>query len=194
FEIFIRKFIYNFGSPAITRVTNAGNMSKFPALAIRNWGQGDFDTQQDSGRVYIVWPDARLFSIPAAGEPKSYTIFMRTYRTEGGAGFGPELQVSPYDSISAATLPVATVGDSNRVWIAWQKPDDVTGTLALFTRTYHSNTGVFDPIVEQTPGIFFGGNASIAASRDGVVHLVWVDTRSGSQQVWTKRFVPGSGW
>jgi hypothetical protein len=44
------------------------------------------------------------------------------------------------------------------------------------------------------PGVFFAGNASIAASRDGVVHLVWVDTRSGSQQIWTKRYVPGSGW
>lgn len=194
FEIFIRKFIFNFGSPAITRVTTAPNMSKFPALAVRNWGAGDFDTQQDSGRVYIVWQDARLFSIPSAGEPKSYTIFMRTYRTQGGAGFGPELQVSPYDSINAAQLPVATVGDSNRVWIGWQKPDDVSGTMALFTRVYHSNTAVLDPIVQQTPGAFFGGNASIAASRDGVVHLVWVDTRSGSQQVWTKRFVPGSGW
>ena len=194
FEIFIRKFIFNFGSPSATRVTNAGNMSKFPALAIRNWGAGDFDTQQDSGRVYIVWQDARLFSVPQAGEPKSYTIFMRTFRTQGGTGFGPEMQVSPYDSINAAQLPVATVGDSNRVWIAWQKPDDVSGTMALFTRVYHSNTGVLDPLVQQTPGIFFGGNASIAASRDGVVHLVWVDTRSGTQQVWTKRFVPGSGW
>jgi hypothetical protein len=194
YEIFIRKFIYNFGSPAITRVTNASNMSKFPALAVRNWGAGDFDTQQDSGRVYIVWQDARLFSIPAVGEPRSYTIFMRTYRTQGGAGFGPEIQVSPYDSIYAAQLPVATVGDSNRVWIAWQKPDDVTGTNAIFTRVYHSNTGVLDPITEQTNGVFFAGNASIAASRDGVVHLVWVDTRSGTQQVWTKRFVPGSGW
>ena len=194
FEIFFRRFVYNFGSPAITRVTNAGNMSKFPALAVRNWGAGDFDTQQDSGRVYIVWQDARLFSVPLAGEPKSYTIFMRTFRSKGGAGFGPEIQVSPYDSIYAAQLPVATVGDSNRVWIAWQKPDDVTGTTALFTRVYHSNTGTLDPIVQQTPGVFFGGNASIAASRDGVVHLVWVDTRSGTQQVWTKRFVPGSGW
>jgi len=111
FEIFFRRFIFNFGSPYITRVTNAPNMSKFPALATRNWGAGDFDTQQDSGRVYIVWQDARLFSIPAAGEPKSYTIFMRTFRSMGGTAFGPELQVSPYDSIFPATLPVVTVGD-----------------------------------------------------------------------------------
>jgi hypothetical protein len=27
-----------------------------------------------------------------------------------------------------------------------------------------------------------------------VVHLVWVDTRTGFQEVWTKRFVPGTGW
>jgi hypothetical protein len=194
FEIFFRRFIYNFGSPYITRVTNAGNMSKFPAIAIRNWGAGDYDTQQDSGRVYIVWQDARLFSIPQAGEPKSYTIFMRTFRSMGGTAFGPEIQVSPYDSISPATLPVVTVGDSNRVWIAWQKPDAVSGNSSLFSTAYHSSTGALDPIIQQTPGFFFAGSASIAASRDGVVHLVWVDTRSGSQQIWTKRFVPGSGW
>ncbi|TMQ59981.1 MAG: T9SS type A sorting domain-containing protein [Candidatus Eisenbacteria bacterium] len=194
FEIFFRRFIYNFGSPFITRVTNAGNMSKFPAIAIRNWGAGDFDTQQDSGRVYIVWQDARLFSVPLSGEPKSYTIFMRTFRSMGGTGLGPELQVSPYDSINAATLPVCTVGDSNRVWIVWQKPNDGTGSTALYSRVYHSNTAVLDPVVQLTSGVTFSGNASIAASRDGVVHLAWVDTRSGLQQIWTKRFVPGSGW
>lgn len=194
FEIFFRRFIYNFGSPFITRVTNASNMSKFPALAVRNWGAGDYDTQQDSGRVYIVWQDARLFSIPLLGEPKSYTIFMRTFRSMGGTGFDPEVQVSPYDSINATTLPVVTVGDSNRVWIAWQRPDAASGISAIFTRAYHSNTGFLDSLVQQTPGLFFSGNPSMAASRDGVVHLVWVDIRSGTQQIWTKRYVPGSGW
>jgi hypothetical protein len=194
FEIFFRRFIYNFGSPYITRVTTAGNMSKYPAIAIRNWGAGDYDTQQDSGRVYITWQDARLFSVPVAGEPKSYTIYMRTFRSMGGTGFGPEIQVSPYDSLNPATLPVVTVGDSSRVWLVWQKPNDGSGTSALFSRVYHSNTGVLDSIQQLTPGMFFAGNSSIAAGRDGVVHLVWVDTRSGSQQIWTKRFVPGSGW
>jgi hypothetical protein len=40
----------------------------------------------------------------------------------------------------------------------------------------------------------FSGSASITTTRDGVVHVVWVDSRTGAQQVWTKRFVPGSGW
>src|SRR5262249_1999553 len=133
FEIFIRRFIFNFGSPFITRVTDAANMSKFPAIAVRNWGAGDVDTQSDSGRVYIVWQDARLFSIPAVGEPKSYTIFMRTFRSMGGTGLGPEIQVSPYDSVNAATLPVVTVGDSSRVWIAWQRPDAVSGVSTLYS-------------------------------------------------------------
>ncbi len=195
FEIFFRRFIYNFGSPFITRVTNAGNMSKFPAIAIRNWGAGDYDTQQDSGRVYIVWQDARLFSVPPLGsEPKSYTIFMRTFRSMGGTGFGPEIQVSPYDSLNTAANPGVTVGDSNRVWIVWQKPDAVTSVQTLYTTVLHSNTGVLEPIVKQTPSLAFAGSASIAASRDGVVHLVWVDTRGGPQQIWTKRYVPGSGW
>ena len=195
FEIFFRKFIFNFGAPTITRVTNSPNMSKYPSMATRNWGAGDYDTQQDSGRLYIVWQDGRLFA-PTGTEPPSYQIFMRTFRTQGGTGFGPELQVSPFDTANAATLPVVTVGDSNRVWIVWQKPISGTGTTALFERVYHSNTGVLDTLVQLTPGIAFAGNASIAASRDGVVHLVWADTRVGGniQQIWTKRFLPGSGW
>ena len=194
FEIFFRRFIYNFGSPFITRVTNAPNMSKNPAIAIRNWADGDLATRQDSGRVYIVWQDARLFPIPTSGAPRSYTIFMRTFRSMGGTGFGPELQVSPFDTLNAATSPVVTVGDSNRVWIVWQKPSDGTGTTALYSSLYHSNTGVLDPVVQLTSGTSFSGTASIAATRDGVVHLVWADTRTGFQEIWTKRFVPGSGW
>jgi len=193
FEIFFRRFIYNLGSPGITRVTDFYNPSKYPSMAIRNWNDGDPGTQNDSGRIYIVWQDARLFSIPLVGEPKSYTIFMRTYRARGGAGFGPEFQVSPYDSENVASLPVAAVGDSSRVRIVWQKPTGA-GTTTLYERVYHSDTGTFDAVQPLTSGIAFSGNASIAASRDGVVHLVWVDTRSGSQQVWTRRFVPGSGW
>jgi hypothetical protein len=194
FEIFFRRFIYNFGSPFITRVTNAPNMSKNPAIAIRNWADGDLATRQDSGRVYIVWQDARLFPIPTSGAPRSYTIFMRTFRSMGGTGFGPELQVSPFDTLNAATLPVVTVGDSNRVWIVWQKPSDGTGTTALYSSLYHSNTGVLDPVVQLTSGTSFSGTPSIAATPDGVVHLVWADTRTGFQEIWTKRFVPGSGW
>ena len=194
FEIFFRRFVYNFGSPSITRVTNAGNMSKYPSIAIRNWGDGDLGTRQDSGRVYIVWQDARLFPLPSSGEPRSYTIFMRTFRSMGGTGFGPELQVSSYDTLNAATSSVVAVGDSNRVWIVWQKSSDGTGTTALYSSLYHSNTGVLDPIVQLTSGPSFSGSASIAATRDGVVHLVWTDTRTGFQEVWTKRFVPGTGW
>jgi hypothetical protein len=194
FEIFFRRFVYNFGSPYITRVTNASNMSKNPSMAIRNWGDVDLGTRQDSGRVYIVWQDARLFPLPTSGDPRSYTIFMRTFRSMGGTGFGPELQVSSYDTLNAATSPVVTVGDSNRVWIVWQKASDGTGTTALYSSLYHSNTGVLDPIVQLTSGPSFSGTPSIAATRDGVVHLVWTDTRTGFQEIWTKRFVPGSGW
>ncbi len=193
FEIFFRRFVYNFGSPSVTRVTNAANMSKYPAIAIRNWGEGDYDTQQDSGRVYIVWQDGRLFPVTGA-EPASYTVFLRTFRSQGGTGFGPELQVSPFDTVNAASLPVVTVGDSNRVWIVYQRPNGGGTTTALYSRVYHSNTATFDAEVKLTPGLVFGGSASIAASRDGVVHLAWVDTRSGTQQVWAKRFVPGTGW
>jgi hypothetical protein len=194
FEIYFRRFIYNFGSPTITRVTNAPNPSRYPSIAIRNWGQGDPSTQDDSGRVYLAWQDARLFSIPSAGDPVSWTIYFRTFQSRGGAGFGPEIQVTPYDSINATTSPVLTVGDSSRVWIVYQK---TTNTINdLYYSVYHSNTHVMDApkplVVDATSNATL---ASVAATRDGVVHVVWIDTRNGGrQQIFWKKFVPGSGW
>src|SRR5262245_23299264 len=121
FEIYFRRFIYNFGSPNITRVTNASNPSKYGALATHNWGGDDFATAADSGRIYVAWQDARLYSIPVVGEPKSYNIFFRTWTTRDGSGFGPEIQVSPYDSVNAANSPVVACGDSSRVFVVYQR-------------------------------------------------------------------------
>ncbi|HEX7077373.1 MAG TPA: FlgD immunoglobulin-like domain containing protein [Candidatus Eisenbacteria bacterium] len=194
FEIYIRRFTYNFGSPYITRVTNASNPSRYPSIAILNWGQNDIPTQQDSARVYIAWQDARLFSVPTVGAPASYTIFFRTFQSKGGVGFGPEIQVSPYDSLNAATAPVLTVGDSSRVWIVYTKQNGGLGDL--YTAVYHSNTRVMDPPqpLETDPGT--GASLpTVAATRDGVVNVVWADTRNGSRpQLFWRKFVPGSGW
>ena len=194
FEIYFRRFVYNFGSPSITRVTNAYNPSRYPSLATLNWGQTDSATVSDSGRVYIAWQDSRLFSIPPAGEPISYAIYFRTFQSRGGVGFGPEIRVSPYDSLSAATSPVLARGDSSRVWIVWQKAPTEGASPDLFYAIYNAVTRTMGPAQQLTNDPAFSGSASIAATRDGVVHVAWVDTRTASQQIWTKRFVPGSGW
>jgi hypothetical protein len=194
FEIYFRRFIYNFGSPTITRVTSFYNPSKFPSMATLNWGAGDGATQQDSGRIYLAWQDARLFSIPTLGEPKSYTIFFRTFQSRGGVGFGPEIQVSPYDSINAATAPVLTVGDSSRVWIVWPKTAD--GDTDLYYAIYNSATrsmGAAQALVVNPASTATA--PTVAATRDGVVHVVWADNRNGAKlQLWWKQFIPGSGW
>ena len=194
FEIYFRRFVFNFGSPSITRVTNFYNPSRYPSLATLNWGQTDSATVSDSGRVYIAWQDSRLFSIPTAGEPISYAIFFRTFQSRGGAGFGPEIQVSAYDSLSAATSPVLARGDSSRVWIVWQKGPTPGANPDLFYAIYNTTTRTMGAQQQLTNDAAFSGSASIAATRDGVVHVAWVDTRTAAQQIWTKRFVPGSGW
>jgi len=194
FEIYFRRFVFNFGSPSITRVTNFYNPSRYPSLATLNWGRADSSTANDSGRVYIAWQDARRFSIPPSGEPISYTIFFRTFQSRGGVGFGPEIQVSPYDSINAATSPVLARGDSSRVWIVWQKGPTAGASPDLYYAIYNATTRTMGAAQQLTNDPAFSGTASIAATRDGVVHVAWVDTRTGGQQVWTKRFVPGSGW
>ena len=194
FEIYFRRFVFNFGSPSITRVTNFYNPSRYPSLATLNWGQADSSTASDSGRVYIAWQDSRLFGIPFSGEPVSYTIFFRTFQSRGGAGFGPEIQVSPYDSLSVATSPVVACGDSSRVWIVWQKGPTPGANPDLYYAIYNRTTRTMGAQQQLTNDPAVSSSASIATTRNGVVHLVWVDTRTGGQQIWTKRFVPGSGW
>lgn len=194
FEIYIRRFIYNFGSPYITRATFASNPSKYPSIAIRNWGDTDPATVNDSGRVYIAWQDARIYPIPIAGsEPKSYSIFFRTFQSQGGVGFGPEYQVSPYDTVNAATAPVLTVGDSSRVWIVY--PKGAVGQTDLYYAIYHSDTRVMDaPVLLEGDPVSSASLPTVAATRDGVLNVVWVDTRTGKQQLFWRQFVPGSGW
>ena len=193
FEIYFRRFIYNFGSPVTTRVTNAPNPSKYGALATHNWGGDDPATSADSGRIYIAWQDARLFAIPTTGEPKSYSIFFRTFQSRGGAGFGPEIQVTAYDSLNASTSPVVACGDSSRVYVVYQRT--VSGNAELYYAVYRSDTRVMGPEQQLTNDPAFSGLASVAATRDGVVNVVWTDTRIlGRNQIWWKRFVPGIGW
>ncbi len=194
FEIYFRRFIYNFGSPTITRVTNFYNPSRYPSLATLNWGRGDAATVADSGRIYIAWQDSRLFSVPGAGEPKSYTIFFRVFQPRGGLGFGPEIQVSPYDSMGAATAPAVTVGDSSHVYIVYPKANN--GDNDIFYAVYNSLNRTMgapqDLVVDPASS---ANLPSVAATRDGKVNVVWADTRvSAKQQLFWKQFVPGSGW
>ena len=84
FEIFFRRFIYNFGSPGVTRVTNSYNPSKYPSLATLPWGDTDSTTYSDSGRVYITWQDARLFRFPLrASRFPTRSSSRRSNRTAG---------------------------------------------------------------------------------------------------------------
>jgi len=193
FEIYFRRFTYNFGSPSATRVTNAPNMSKYPSLATLNWGADDAATANDSGRVYMAWQDARRFTIPLAGDPMSWTIFFRTYQSMGGVGFGPEIQVSPYDSLNATTAPVVAVGDSSRVFIVYQKSNN--GDNDLYYAIYRADTrvmGAQQPLAVDPTSI--ASSPSIAATRDGKINVVWNDSRTGLNQIFWKQFIPGSGW
>lgn len=196
FEIYFRRFTYNFGSPSITRVTNAPNPSKFPAMAILNWGQADTATVSDSGRVYMVWQDARLYPIPQVlgSEPVSYSIYFRTYQSRGGAGFGPEFQVSPYDSINPATDPSIAVTPDHKAWMVWQKIDNGDVNPDLFYAVYDANTRTMGPVTRLTNDPAFSAAPSIAATRTGEVDVVWRDSRSGANEIWWKQYTPGVGW
>lgn len=191
FEIYFRRFTYNFGSPYVTRVTNASNPSKYPAMAILNWGEGDSGTVNDSGRVYLVWQDARLFPIPPAGQPpKSYTIFFRTFQSRGGVAFGPEIQVSPTDSLNASTGPSITATRDHKAWMAWQVANN-----GLAYAVYDAATRTMGPATPLTTSSgSFIGNVAIAATPEGEVNAVWADNRSGTLQIWWKQYTPGVGW
>jgi hypothetical protein len=196
FEIFFRRFTYNFGSPSLTRVTSAQNQSRFPSMAILNWSPGDSSTIADSGRVYMTWQDARPYALPPSptGSPAAYSIFFRTYQSRAGVGFGPEIQVSPTDSINTATDPVIAVDSSHNAWLVWQTSINSSGITALYYAKYNGQTRTMGPQTQLTNGTAFSGVPSIAATRDGTVHLVWVDTSTGSSAIWYMVQTPGLGW
>jgi hypothetical protein len=198
YEIYFRRFTYNFGSPNITRVTNAYNPSKYPSMALLNWGAADTATANDSGRVYFAWQDARLFSVPTIGEPRSYVIFFRTYQSRGRAladQFGPEIQVSPYDSVSAAAAPVITITPDHKAWIVWHKANGIGTPTELYYAVYDATTQTMGAAASLTTlDAFSSSNASIAATSTGEVHVVWTDTRTGGNQIWWKMYTPGVGW
>ena len=196
FEIYFRRFIYNFGSPTITRVTTAPNPSRYPSLANLNWGATDAATRADSGRIYLAWQDARLFSVPPIGAPKSYTIYFRTFQSRGGRGFGPEIQVSPYDSLNATVAPVLAVGDSSRVWIVWPKLLNGNSDTDLEYAIYNRTTRAMGPVLPLVANAGSTANSpTIATTPNGVVHVVWEDNRASAKlQLFEKTFTPGVGW
>jgi len=193
FEIYFRRWTYNFGSPTITRVTNFYNPSKYPSMTLLNWGQADTATANDSGRVYLVWQDARLFSVPLTGPVKSYTIFFRTYQSRGGVGFGPELQVSPYDSLDAAAAPSIAVTPDHKAWMFWQKTTNGTDPN-LYYAVYDAVTRTVGATNVLTNDPASSTSVAAAATRTGEVHVVWTDTRSGRNEIWWKQYTPGVGW
>ncbi len=194
FEIFFRRFIFNFGSPYITRVTNAPNMSKYPSMTILNWGVGDSATVNDSGRVYLTWQDARDYSIPAAGEPIAYSIYFRTFQSQGGDAFGPEIRVSPIDSVNTATDPVIAIDTFHNAWIVWQTLIGLTGTTDFYYAVYNGATRTMGPQTVLVNNPASSRDPSLTADRFGNVYLAWTDNRSGANEIWWKQYTPGVGW
>ena len=194
FEIYFRRFTYNFGSPSITRVTNAQNMSKYPSIAVLDWGLGDSATVNDSGRVYLVWQDARDYSIPALGEPKAYSIYFRTYQSQGGDAFGPEIRVSAIDSVNTAANPVIATDTFHNAWLVWQTVINGSGVTDLYCSTYNGATRVMGAPTVLVNNTGVSRDPSLTADRFGNVYLVWTDTRTGGNQIWWKQYTPGVGW
>src|SRR3990172_4971569 len=78
--------------------------------------------------------------------------------------------------------------------MVWEKSNNGSNP-ELYYRTYDAVTRTLSPAVEQlTFDVAFSGNASVAAGRDGEVHVAWVDTRTGGNQILWKHYTPGVGW
>jgi hypothetical protein len=89
-----------------------------------------------------------------------------------------------------------TVGDSSHVYIVYPKSKLNNSDEDLYYAVYNSSTrtmGAVQPL-EVDPS-YRSSFPSVAATRDGVVNVVWADTRVGGKfQLFWRQFVPGSGW
>jgi hypothetical protein len=156
------------------------------------------------GTIMIAWYDRRNDPNRMCWE------YLGAISTDGGTSFGSNFKISTAPSCPPAGFPPAAVvhNVSPRLPDPDRLPDSLLekrGTIErLMIRITTENedakaeanrdlttsrlTLSFDPARNVWPGHYTG----LAADRNGAFHAVWLDRRSGGQELYTARVVTGS--
>jgi len=130
-----------------------------------------------NSHLYVVWTDQR-------GGPWLTAIYFKK-SSDGGINWAPDQGLTQSDSIIKGE-PVVAGDTSGRIHVFYSmEPDDV-----MYVCSTDGGT-TWGPNVALVPGTGLHPHAS--ADCRGQIHLVWVDTRSGNQEIYYKRWQPFSG-
>ncbi len=152
---------------ADTRLTQDGSWSERGTVAVRD------------SVIHVAWYDGRV------GPPR---IFYK-HSLDNGTTWGPDINLTP--TVGVAYHPSVAVCNSI-VHVAWT--DMSAGPQIYYTRSLDDGT-TWEPARLITPNAPPAGKnlASIAVA-DSIVHVTWMDYRSGPQIYYTRSLDYGGTW
>jgi BNR/Asp-box repeat len=149
------------------------------------------------GRLYAVWPDARL-------EGRTQ-IFLSCSNDVGQTWSTPRVVIDDAalkpDDQPNNFMPMIAVNNKGVIGVSWYDRRDNSDNLGYWVRFSASLDGgaTWLPSVrvsthanlkEESDSRFNGGDtAGLTADADGVFHPLWIDNRTGIHQMWTATVV-----
>ncbi len=125
------------------------------------------------GRVYVAWVDEVL-----RGSNYFYNISV-TYSTDGGSTFGAYQNVSANSPANWwVSTPDIAVDSHNRVHVVYAQYTFSGASPSWVNYTYSDGGVVWSAPVTLNGGLY-GLNPQIAVDAQDVLHVAWVDTRTG---------------
>jgi hypothetical protein len=140
-----------------------------------------------SGRIYVVWPDARFGSTD---------VLLRT-SDDGGGSWSAPLRVNDDAVANGASqiLPWVTVDSAGRVHVMFLdgRSDAGTGGYATYLATstdggasFAPNVQVSDGVFAATPSLAWLGDYNQMVEAGGRLHPIWSDGRNGDTDIFTQ--------
>jgi hypothetical protein len=175
------------------QVSDAFYDSRVPQLSMSSLaadrGAGPF-----AGRLYAAWPDAR--------SERRTQIFLASSDDQGRTWSAPRVVSDDAGALKPGDrpnnfMPMITVNSAGVVGLTWYDRRESPNNLSYMPRFAASLDGgatwlpsiavsSSPEVLTPTDRVLNGGDKSgLTADVDGVFHVLWIDNRTGINQVWT---------